>query len=179
MELRIDRADESDLEAIHRLEGMCFPTPWTRASLRRELSRRDEVAVYLAARLDEAVVGYAGMWVAAGEGHIATIGVHPRYRRMGIGQRILLRLLREAVARRAERVFLEFRTSNAAARALYARFGFREVGVRKGYYQDTGEDAVVAALDGLRDPTFRRRLAEWEQEAAARADRELGRREKA
>lgn len=168
MDLRIDRANEGDLEAIYRLECVCFPTPWTVESMRRELSRRDDVAIYLAARLGDEVVGYAGMWVAAGEAHIATIGVHPQYRRRGIGQRILLRLIREAAARGSERVFLEFRPSNKAARALYAKFGFREIGIRRGYYHDTGEDGIVAALGDLQSPSLRGQMERWEQEAAAR-----------
>jgi len=172
MSIRVDRAQEADLDAIYRLECMCFPMPWTRDSFRRELRRRDDVAVYLAARVDDEVVGYAGMWVAGGEAHIATIGVHPQYRGRGIGQRIMLRLFQEAIARGSERAFLEFRPSNTAARNLYAKLGFREVGLRRGYYQDTGEDAIVAELSDLQDPAFQRQMEQWEQEAAARSNAE-------
>jgi ribosomal-protein-alanine N-acetyltransferase len=170
MALCIERAQLTDLDDLVRLEQLCFPTPWTRDSFRRELSRDDDVAVYLVARGEGEVVGYAGMWVMVDEAHVATIGVHPDQRRRGIGERLLVRLLSEAVRRGADRVFLEFRRSNRAAQELYAKYGFVEVGVRRSYYMDKSgnvEDAIVAEATGLQGPALREQVGRWERELAA------------
>ncbi len=167
MPVRIERASLLDLDDIVRLERACFPSPWTRDSFRRELSRTDDVAVYLMARDGDEPVGYAGMWVVGGEAHVATIGVRPDRRRQSIGARILLRLLAEAARRGADRVFLEFRRSNRAAQQLYAKYGFVETGIRRQYYVDNLEDAVIAEITDLQDEAMQVQIERWRRALAA------------
>lgn len=113
------------------------------------------------------VVGFAGMWMHVDEAHIATIATHPDWRRRGIGQRILIALLREAQRRRAEIVTLEVRVSNLAAQRLYLKYGFEEVGRRKAYYQDNREDALLMTILHFNTPEYRARLDALEQQLRA------------
>jgi ribosomal-protein-alanine N-acetyltransferase len=108
------------------------------AELGREHDRR-----YLVARRDGRVVGYAGMLFVGDDGHLTTIGAAPAARRCGVGSALVLALALHARGRGAQALTLEVRSSNDAAVALYRRFGFAPVGVRTGYYADTGEDAMV------------------------------------
>ncbi|MFQ5809062.1 MAG: ribosomal protein S18-alanine N-acetyltransferase [Armatimonadota bacterium] len=161
----IDRATLADLDAILAVERVCFSTPWTREAFVRELAREDDVALYVAARDGDEIVGYAGMWVLPVEAHLCTIAVAPRWRRKGLGKRILLHMIEEAVRRGAERIVLEYRVSNLAAHSLYMKYGFRLLGVRKNYYRDglTREDAIVASLDDIQAPEFAAQLDAWKQ----------------
>ncbi|MGD8238540.1 MAG: ribosomal protein S18-alanine N-acetyltransferase [Armatimonadota bacterium] len=162
----IDRATLADLDAILAVERVCFPTPWTREAFARELAREDDVALYVAARDGDEVVGYAGMWVLPVEAHLCTIAVAPMWQRRGLGTRILLHMLQEAVWRGAGRLVLEYRVSNLAAHSMYVKYGFRLLGVRKNYYRDglTREDAIVASLDDIQAPGFASQLDAWKQE---------------
>ena len=137
----------ADLERVEAIERECIGTPWGRSAFETELGNR--CACYLIARAGAETVGFAGMWVIMDEAHITTIGVDTGCRRRGIGRRLVLELLREARARRANHVSLEVREHNDAARRLYEQFKFVEVSLRRGYYRDNNEDAVVMWLDGL------------------------------
>lgn len=162
--LTLRRACLDDLQEIVTIERDSFPSPWPTWGLRRELAR-DE-AVYLVAERNGAVVGYVGTWRAADEAHVGTLAVAPEQRRQGIGEALMLALLQIAADDGVRLVHLEYRVGNAAAAALYAKLGFRATRIRKGYYADTGEDAVETVLDDL--DTSRRRAAlarlrqEWE-----------------
>jgi len=166
----IDRATLADLDAIVALERQCFPMPWTREAFARELAREDDIALYVAARDGDEVVGYAGMWVLPVEAHLCTIGVAPSRQGKGLGERILLHMVDEAVGRGAERVVLEYRVSNLAAHGMYMKYGFRLLGVRKGYYRDgpATEDAIVASLDDIQAPDFAAQLHKWKQAMSKR-----------
>jgi ribosomal-protein-alanine N-acetyltransferase len=107
-----------------------------------ELAMRSSRAYYIA-RVGRELVGYAGLMMTLDEGHVTTIAVDPRRHRSKIGSRLLLVLAREALARGATALTLEVRMSNLAAQDMYRRFGFGPVGVRKNYYQEVNEDAVV------------------------------------
>jgi ribosomal-protein-alanine N-acetyltransferase len=98
---------------------------------------------YFVARVGRDVVGYAGLMMSVDEGHVTTIAVDPKWHRHQIGTRLLIALAREAIAREASALTLEVRVSNRGAQALYRRFGFAPVGVRKNYYQESNEDALV------------------------------------
>jgi ribosomal-protein-alanine N-acetyltransferase len=111
------------------------------------------------ARADGLVVGFAGLWVMVDEAHVTTFAVHRRWRRRGVGERLLLALLDLAVARRAREATLEVRLSNMPARRLYEKYGFRPVGIRPRYYSDNGEDALIMTTDALESPAVRDRLA--------------------
>ena len=92
---------------------------------------------------NEIVVGYAGMWKIQDEGHITNIAVHPEFRGVHIGKALMSQLINEARSLGVNSMTLEVRKSNIIARNLYESFGFKEAGVRKGYYADNKEDAIV------------------------------------
>lgn len=131
-----------DIPAILEIERRSFVTPWPRDAYIHELDH-NRTAVYVVARQDEAAVGYAGMWVVMDEAHITTIAVDPPLRGLGIGERLLIGLIDRAIERGARWIQLEVRQSNMVAQRLYHKYGFREVGIRRHYYSDSGEDAVV------------------------------------
>lgn len=132
----------ADLPQVQLVERKCFTTPWSRSIFLNELTRNDS-AIYLVAVVGERIVGYAGIWIILDEGHITNIGVDPAYRRRGIGEGLLNELTRLAVARGVDALTLEVRVSNAGAQALYTKLGFEPRGIRKGYYQDDKEDALI------------------------------------
>lgn len=151
---------EADVFAVHALEEEVFPEDaWSAAMLRAELDGQPETRHYLVAEVGGEIVGYAGLAAAGGQGDVQTIGVRADQRGAGIGAALLTALLDEAERRECEAVFLEVRADNAPAQRLYERFGFRRIGLRRGYYQPSGVDAVVMSRRaGRRGPVgFSRR----------------------
>lgn len=138
----IRTAIEADLPAMLALEQRAYPNPWT-----EDVFRTCFKAAYsgLSLRQDERLIGYAWLSVAAGEAHVLNITVDPDRRNQGHGWRLFRRLMDLARWHRVECVFLEVRVSNASALTLYRRYGFEEIGRRKGYYPAVGgrEDALV------------------------------------
>jgi [ribosomal protein S18]-alanine N-acetyltransferase len=130
------------LRAVLRIETQVYPRPWSTSLFLSELALRSTRA-YFVARVGREVVGYGGVMMTVDEGHVTTIAVDPRWHRHHVGTRILLALAREAIAREAAGLTLEVRLSNRGAQQLYRRFGFGPVGVRKNYYAETNEDALV------------------------------------
>lgn len=143
-EMIIRQARESDIDGITRLDQLCFSAPWSRESFRQEIME-NSLALYLVAELphSEGLVGYAGIWAILDEGHITNVAVHPGYRRRHIGEALVKVLMEEASSSGIRLFTLEARVSNEPAIRLYRKFGFREVGVRKGYYEDNNEDALI------------------------------------
>ncbi len=140
---RVRAATRRDLPRILAIERASYPTPWPRESFLFELSQpqgRNFVACCGAQ-----VVGYVFAWLVAEELKINNIAVAPAHRGCGIGSTLLDHVLRLARQEGCEEATLEVRPSNIPARRLYAKFGFREVGLRRGYYRDTGEDAILMA----------------------------------
>jgi ribosomal-protein-alanine N-acetyltransferase len=130
-----------DLDEIMLIELASFTLPWSRQSYENELSNR--YATYMVADHEGVVAAYGGMWVVADEAHITNVAVAPRYRRQGMGTKVLQALLNTAGQKRVSRIFLEVRVSNDAAFKLYSGQGFAPTGVRKQYYSDNDEDAIV------------------------------------
>ncbi|MCS7172527.1 MAG: ribosomal protein S18-alanine N-acetyltransferase [Armatimonadetes bacterium] len=155
--VRIERMREQDIPRILQIERASFPTPWPPNAYRREI-RENRTAYYIVARVGEEVVGYAGMWIILEEAHITTIAVDPAWRGRKIGERLLVALIEEARNRGARWVTLEVRKSNRIAQNLYRKYGFREVHVRKGYYTDNGEDALIMWTGNILEEPFRSRL---------------------
>ena len=133
----------TDLQQVIRIEHTSFPTPWTLELFVRELSLKFSHNFVL--DLLGMVIGYVNFWVVAGEMHIMSIAVHEDYRGKRVGTMLLERSLAYARRHGAEYVYLEVRKGNLAAMALYRGMEFEVVGVRKGYYTDTGEDALIMA----------------------------------
>ncbi len=145
------------LRGVVRIEAQVYPRPWTQSLFVSELALRSTRAYYVA-KLGREVVGYAGLMLSMSDGHITTIAVDPAWHRHSIGTRLLLTLAREAITRDATALTLEVRLSNRGAQELYRRFGFIPVGVRKGYYADTGEDALVMWAYEVSEPPYKRLL---------------------
>src|SRR5665648_830501 len=141
----IRRATEKDVHLIADLDKICFSVPWSEQGFGKEL-KENNLAFYILAEMKETgqIVGYAGVWLIQEEGHITNVAVHPEFRRKYIGMSIVEVLMKESRKRAGTKTFtLEVRKSNTAAIELYKKFGFLEVGLRKGYYQENKEDAVI------------------------------------
>ena len=145
LSLSLDRMRADDLEEVVAIERASFSMPWSRGAFLYEL-QQNRVARCLVMRDDGRVVGYLCLWEIGDELHITNVAVHPEYRRRGIGRSLVSGVLEDARARKLKLVVLEVRPSNHEARTLYESFGFREVGRRRGYYYDTGEDALVMEI---------------------------------
>lgn len=131
-----------DLEQVVEIEQASFPTPWTRQSFLHELLE-NERAIYLVYKNVDRVWGYIGMWVILDEGHITTLAVHPAFRQQGVGNSLILKLEDAARDRGVRHLTLEVRKSNTAAQDLYKKLGFVSMGVRRQYYLDNLEDAII------------------------------------
>ena len=146
------------LRSVLRIEAQVYPRPWSLSLFVSELALRTSRA-YFVARVDGGLVGYAGMMFAGDDAHVTTIAVDPEWHRHRVGTRLLLQLCREAVVRGARHLTLEVRVSNKPAQALYRRFGFRPAGIRKNYYIETNEDALVMWADDVDTAEYATRLS--------------------
>jgi ribosomal-protein-alanine N-acetyltransferase len=135
-----------DLDEVLVIERASFSMPWSRGAFLYEM-QQNRVARCWVMREDGHVIGYLCLWEIADELHITNIAVHPTRRRQGVGRVLLQGVLEDARERRLRLVVLEVRPSNTEARTLYEGFGFRVIGRRRGYYYDTGEDALVMEAD--------------------------------
>jgi ribosomal-protein-alanine N-acetyltransferase len=152
-EIAIFPMTPADLDGVMEVEHRSFLTPWSREAFASELLQT--YTVYLVAREGERVVGYGGMHLVWEDAHVTNIAVHPEYRGRGLGERLMRELIARASARGAQRMTLEVRASNIVAQNLYRKLGFITApgAVRKGYYTDTGEDAIVMWKDPLVERT--------------------------
>ena len=141
------------LRAVLRIEQQVYPRPWSTSLFLSELALRSTRA-YFVARVGRELVGYAGLMMTLDEAHVTTIAVDPKWHRSKIGTRLMLVLVREALTRGATAVTLEVRMSNVGAQDLYRRFGFAPVGVRKNYYQEVNEDALVMWVHEADQPQY-------------------------
>ncbi len=153
-----------DLRAgVMQIEAQCYPRPWSANVFAGELEQvRSGTRTYLVARRHGVIVGYGGLWFAAGEAHVTNIAVDPRMRRHGIGRQLLLALADEAIARSCPAWTLEVRVSSHGAQELYREFGFEPAGVRTRYYENV-EDAIVMWCHDIQSGAYRRRLDEIRQ----------------
>ena len=134
---------EEDVRGIHEIETLCFPMPWSEESILHDV-KENPVARWLV--LDDGegrVLAYAGMWFVLDEAHVCNVAVHPDYRRLGYGRRIMDALMQLAQDNSMSMMTLEVRRSNTPAQNLYHACGFLDVGYRKRYYEDNKEDALI------------------------------------
>ncbi len=164
--LSVEPMQPEHIPAVHAIESASFPTPWPPYAFRGELES-NRMAHYLVVRAADRVIAYAGLWLMVDEAHITTFAVLPAYRRRGIGGLLLSDLVELAADLGATVVTLEVRLSNAAARRLYQRFGFRPVGLRPRYYSDNGEDALIMTTEPLDAPEMEARRRQLAQRYAA------------
>jgi len=183
-DLAVDHMQLTDIDEVCRIERRAFPNPWPMAAYRRELRRPEQNAYFVLraapgliahdprqsrVRFLESILpnrrgepnvdephlaGYVGMWQLYDETHITTIAVDVPYRGRGYGELLLTTAFSEAMRRGSVWLSLEVRVSNAAAQALYRKFGMTVYGVRPGYYTDNHEDALVMWSRSLRDPEY-------------------------
>ena len=150
------------LRSVLRIESSVYPRPWSLGLFNSELSMKGSRS-YRVAKVGPAVVGYAGLMHVAGEAHVTTLAVDPQFHRCQVGSRLLLALARTARSWGCNGMTLEVRMGNAAAQELYRRFGFVPAGVRKGYYAETGEDALVMWAHDIDAPAYAERLGGIEE----------------
>ncbi len=167
----------SQVPEMLALDQICLGGFWTEEGYLREINspKSSLLALYL---LDSKsrerkyrMIGMACLWSIVEEAHITLLGIHPDYRRQGLGQLLLFTLLEDAIARQLEWATLEVNVNNAAAIELYQKFGFQVAGKRKGYYQPAGDDALVLWLKGMQQPKFKSDLAQWQQKLRDRLSR--------
>jgi ribosomal-protein-alanine N-acetyltransferase len=158
LRVRIEPMTLRDLPEVQAIEHASFTTPWPPNAYRTELET-NRLAQYIVARVDGAVVGFAGIWLMVDEAHITTFAVSPLWRRRRVGERLLVALFDLARERRANEATLEVRLSNLPARHLYEKYGFRPVGLRPRYYSDDNEDALIMTTERLESPAMVERLA--------------------
>lgn len=142
--LTIEKMKEEDLPEVLSIENVSFSTPFTENLFRMELKLN--VAHLYVVRRDGNVAGYIDYWRVGPEMHLITIAVHPDWRKHKIGSILVEFMLEDARKNSVEQVSLDVRPSNEAAISLYRKFGFEKTGLRKGYYQNNNEDALVLGL---------------------------------
>ena len=192
----VESMQVEQLDQVRRIERASFPTPWPRNAYRREILS-NERAHYLVVRTTSEtapepkrrqfplsilpfgrsdardVVAFCGVWVLLDEAHITTIAVDPDYRRLGLGEVLIIQMARIALRARATRMTLEVRMSNEAAQRLYRKYGFSDGGVRPRYYSDDFEDALIMRSEDLASPGFAERMDAGEEELRRRLQWEL------
>ncbi len=153
----------ADVQQVVEIDHLSFPLPWSANSYRHELLENDHAHFFVATDgvrrgwrawlglpAARRVIGFVGYWYVIDEAHISTIAVHPGWRGHGVGERLLRAALKHALGLGATMATLEVRVSNVAAQNLYRKYHFEEVGLRKQYYRDNGEDALLMTVKPLR-----------------------------
>ena len=167
MEVQIRRLLEADLDQVLEIEPVAFGSKhWSHQSFLTELANAGGT-YFCAVEPEEATVcGYSGYWLIGDEAHITTLAVHPDYRRLGIGELLLINDIHSAQKAAAKCMTLEVRVSNQPAKELYYKYGFKSMGLRRKYYQDNNEDALVLWTEDITSEEFQATLqkciAGWE-----------------
>lgn len=133
----------SHVNGVYSLSKECFSVPWSLDSINNELNNK--VAKYIVAEdlSTKEVVGFVGVWIIVGEGDITNIAVNPNFRKLGIATNLLKMLIAVCAENDCKNITLEVRSSNIPAQNLYTKLGFVNEGIRKKYYADNGEDAII------------------------------------
>lgn len=159
--IEIRKLTLDDLDEVMEIEPVAFGSHhWSRQSFVNELS--NSMGMYYAAVDPQSneLLGYSGFWLIGEEAHITTLAVHPEFRRKHLGELMLINDILEARQNGARWVTLEVRVSNEAAQKLYYKFGFKNLGIRRNYYQDNDEDALVLWTENITIPEFDKILNE-------------------
>ena len=146
----------ADLPAVMAIETVSYSAPWPESAFRQALS--DERAYFVLLKHHGHVLGYSGAWNQHDEVHVGTLVSHPAVRRKGIGELLLALMIQRAINQAAETVTLEVRPSNWIARRLYVKYGFMAAGLRKRYYPDTREDAIIMTTPPLVSTAYQARI---------------------
>ncbi|MCI6692295.1 MULTISPECIES: ribosomal protein S18-alanine N-acetyltransferase [unclassified Clostridium] len=143
MKITYNLMTNKDVNGVFNISNACFSMPWSIESIEGEIN--NPLAKYIVARDEDSnlVVGFVGIWIVVGEGSITNIAVHPDYRKQGIGAKLLESLINLCTHLDCSLINLEVRASNYPAQNLYEKYGFVVDGLRKGYYEDNKEDAIL------------------------------------
>lgn len=142
IKVEIVKSTPEHIDDIMLIERLSFKIPWSKESLVEEITN-NKLAYYLSAKVGSRILGYAGIWFVCDEGHITNVAVHPEFRNIGVGSHLVSGLIDIAKQKKITSLTLEVRKSNLVAQALYKKYGFQELGFRKAYYEDNGEDAII------------------------------------
>ena len=148
MNVMIRKMTLDDIEQVIAIDQVSFSLPWPERSFRFELTDNPASRCWVA-EVDGKIVGMIVVWLIVDEVHVATIATHPEFRRQGIAKTLLSYALQHMSTEGAQSSFLEVRASNLAAQDLYRKFGFEESGVRRRYYRDNEEDAILMTLSAI------------------------------
>jgi len=143
MQLTFSPMKIEDLEEVLDIEVLSFPTPWSRNAFLYELLDNERAVYYVVTNSFDKAIGYIGMWVIFDEGHITNLAVHPAYRHQGVAKFLLTNFIKAAREKNVKHLTLEVRRSNSIAQDLYQKMGFVHMGVRRKYYLDNNEDALI------------------------------------
>lgn len=133
---------DEDIDQVLIVEHASFTIPWSREAFQNEL-QNNKFAVYLVLEVNQRVVGYCGVWVILDEAHVTNVAVLPEYRGRKLGEALMRKLIGVVKEKGARSMTLEVRVTNDIAQSLYRKFGFKDGGIRKNYYSDNQEDALV------------------------------------
>jgi ribosomal-protein-alanine N-acetyltransferase len=197
--ITVEKMSSKHISGVLELDQLCFGGLWNARGYQRELESpnsdmlilvisqntkgRNEEVLFKSSNFQsqinynhQSIIGVCCLWAILEEAHITILGIHPQYQRLGFGQLLLYTLMKSAWKRGLERATLEVAASNTSALSLYHKFGFQDVGRRRGYYQQTGEDALILWRSHLHDPGFKETLSEWYKQVVARiyGDQEWG-----
>ncbi len=142
LDLAFSNMHSRHLSMVMQIEQASFSTPWSKRAFFGEI-RQNQFAHYYVCLDDQQVIGYGGIWAVLDEAHVTTVAVAPEFRQKKIGCQLMLYLMQQALAKGADKMTLEVRPSNTHAKRLYKALGFEEAGIRKGYYTDDNEDAII------------------------------------
>lgn len=143
MKINYKLMTSNDIDGVLEISNLSFSSPWSKDSIKNEIN--NPIAKYIVARegFNNNVIGFIGIWIIAGEGDITNIAVHPDYRGKKIASDLLKHLFNLCIDNNCNIINLEVRSSNIAAQNLYKKFDFKEIAIRKGYYSDNKEDAII------------------------------------
>ena len=139
--MRIEKMTADHVSAIAEIEKLCFSDPWSENSISSELDNK--LSYWLVAMEDDRVAGYVGSQTVLGWTDMMNVAVHPDFRRRGIGEALVVQLEADLKTMDSQCLTLEVRESNAPAIALYEKLGFQQVGLRKNYYRNPKENALI------------------------------------
>jgi [ribosomal protein S18]-alanine N-acetyltransferase len=156
----------TEVPEVVKLDQICLGGLWKTEAYLREIESDKSTLITLClgkSEFERQLIGMACLWSIVDEAHITLLGIHPDYRHQGLGQLLLLTLLKDAIARRLEWATLEVNEHNLAAINLYQKYGFKIAGSRKNYYQPAGDAALILWLKGIQQDAFKSSLRQWRQ----------------
>ena len=142
----IRKMKSEDVSSVVEIEHVSFSAPWAAETYRQEVEK-NKYAHYFVIEVDKVLIGFVGIWLVRDEAQITNIAIHPNYRGYKLGEKLFGFAVQYVINHGATRLSLEVRKSNIVAQKLYEKFGLVAGGIRKGYYPDNGEDAIVMWVD--------------------------------